>query len=228
MALSSELDVLLATAREISRARQAAHRQIGELEEALTQAREGLKHTNALADQITHRLREIGRRQGLLPPASRAGSLGLLALATLTTQALAAQAAQVRAPNVVALRPSLSEKATADALEPGRTLSAVLCELLATLDEREARVLRLCFGIARREDEAPEARGPQTLMQAAKLMGLRAQDVVRRFEHGLAKLRHPSRADRLRPFLDHGEVRQVATREAELLHAVFRTWRNRE
>ena len=221
MPLSSELDVLLATAREISRARQAAHHQIGQLEEALTQAREGLKHTNALADQITRRLRELARRQGLLPPASRAGSVDLLALATLTTQALAAQAAQARAPNVVVLRPSLSAEAAADAAEPARPLPAVLREVLATIDARQARVLRLCFGIARHEDEAPDARGPQSLMQAAKLMGLRPQDVVRHFERALAKLRHPSRADLLRPYLEDGEVRRAATREAALLHAVF-------
>ena len=221
MPLSSELDVLLATAREIARARQAAHHQIGQLEEALTQAREGLKHTKALADQITRRLREVARRQGLLPPASRAGAVDLLALATLTTQALAAQAAQARAPNVVVLRPSLSAEAAADAAEPARPLPAVLREVLATIDARQARVLRLCFGIARHEDEAPDARGPQSLMQAAKLMGLRPQDVVRHFERALAKLRHPSRADLLRPYLEDGEVRRAATREAALLHAVF-------
>lgn len=221
MTLSSELDVLLATAREISRARQDAHHQIGQLEEALTQTREGLKHTNALAVQITQRLRELGRRQGLLPPAPRAGTLDLAALATLTTQGLAAKAAQARASNVVALRPILSLEATADTLEPGRPLPAVLREVLATIDARQARVLRLCFGIARHEDEAPDARGPQSLMQAAKLMGLRPQDVVRHFERALAKLRHPSRADLLRPYLEDGEVRRAATREAALLHAVF-------
>ena len=107
MPLSSELDVLLATAREISRARQDAHHQIGQLEDALTQAREGLKHTNALAVQITRRLRDLGRRQGLLPPAVRAGTLELAQLAALTSQGLAAKTGHARASNVVPLRANM-------------------------------------------------------------------------------------------------------------------------
>ena len=48
-----------------------------------------MKQTNALAAQITQRLRELAKRQGLLPPSSRAGSLDLVSLAAQTTQALA-------------------------------------------------------------------------------------------------------------------------------------------
>ena len=227
MPLSSELDVLLATAREISRARQDAHHQIGQLEDALTQAREGLKHTNALAVQITRRLRDLGWRQGLLPPAVRAGTLELAQLAALTSQGLAAKTGHARASNVVPLRANMPA-AAADPVQTGRPPPAALREVLATIDAREARVLRLCFGIARHEDEAPDARGPQSLMQAAKLMGLRPQDVVRHFERALAKLRHPSRADLLRPYLEDGEVRRAATREAALLRAVFPTRQYRE
>ena len=230
MTLSSELDVLLATARELSRARQDAHHQIGQLEEAIAQAREGLKQTNALAAQITQRLRELAKRQGLLPPSSRAGSLDLVSLAAQTTQALAANITRHRAPNVVALRSLASSPVAAAETDDNDqpTLPTLLREVLETLDERDARVLRLSFGLARRDGLAADARGPLPLTQVAKLMGQRLSETNLRLQRALLKLRHPSRANRLRPHFNLLDPQAAASREALLLQAVFGTRQYRE
>lgn len=225
MTLASELDVLLATARELTRARQDAQQQIGHLETALVQARDGLKHTNALAAQIARRLRVLATRQGLLPPGARADSLDLSSLAAQTAQALAACAERASAPNVVALRPPATPASAPQAAETADAsdLPRVLRDVLGSLDERDARVLRLVYGITRHAAQAPDGSGPLSLMAVANMMGLRPKETVDRFLRALAKLRHPSRADRLRPLFIGLDARQAVSGEAGLLRAVFTT-----
>ena len=74
-----------------------------------------------------------------------------------------------------------------------RALSESIDEVLQTLKEREARILRLYFGL--------EGKEPMTLEEIGGMMGITRERVRQIKEKALARLRHVSRARALESFL---------------------------
>jgi RNA polymerase primary sigma factor len=75
-----------------------------------------------------------------------------------------------------------------------RALSATIEEALGTLKEREARVLRLYFGLE-------DGRDPMTLEEIGSLLGITRERVRQIKEKALVRLRHASRARFLETFM---------------------------
>jgi len=74
-----------------------------------------------------------------------------------------------------------------------RALSESVEEVLSTLKEREAKILRLYFGLDGKE--------PMTLEEIGSMMGITRERVRQIKEKALARLRHASRARALESFL---------------------------
>ena len=74
-----------------------------------------------------------------------------------------------------------------------RALSESIDEVLETLKEREAKILRLYFGL--------EGKEPMTLEEIGGMMGITRERVRQIKEKALARLRHVSRAKALESFL---------------------------
>jgi RNA polymerase primary sigma factor len=74
-----------------------------------------------------------------------------------------------------------------------RALSESVEEVLSTLKEREAKILRLYFGLDGQE--------PKTLEEIGSMMGITRERVRQIKEKALARLRHASRARALESFL---------------------------
>jgi RNA polymerase primary sigma factor len=74
-----------------------------------------------------------------------------------------------------------------------RALSSTIDEALATLKEREAKVLRLYFGLE-------DSRDPMTLEEIGALLGITRERVRQIKERALARLRHASRLRFLETF----------------------------
>ncbi len=75
-----------------------------------------------------------------------------------------------------------------------RALAATIEEALGTLKEREARVLRLYFGLE-------DGRDPMTLEEIGSLLGITRERVRQIKEKALVRLRHASRARFLETFM---------------------------
>ena len=86
------------------------------------------------------------------------------------------------------------EGPASDAVLFERALTEAVRESLAGLKEREARILRLYFGLD--DDE------PQTLEQIGALLGITRERVRQIKEKALSRLRHVSRAQALESFLE--------------------------
>ena len=76
------------------------------------------------------------------------------------------------------------------------SLRFITKEVLDTLTPREAKVLRMRFGVEMNTDHTLEEVGKQFDVTRERIRQIEAK--------ALRKLRHPSRSDRLRSFLDHG------------------------
>ena len=74
------------------------------------------------------------------------------------------------------------------------SLRGVTKEILDTLTPREAKVLRMRFGIEMNTDHTLEEVGKQFDVTRERIRQIEAK--------ALRKLRHPSRSDKLRSFLD--------------------------
>jgi RNA polymerase primary sigma factor len=74
-------------------------------------------------------------------------------------------------------------------------MSETVREMLNTLTPREAKVLRMRFGLGMNTDHTLEEVGKQFDVTRERIRQIEAK--------ALRKLRHPSRAERLRSFLDH-------------------------
>ncbi len=74
------------------------------------------------------------------------------------------------------------------------SLRGVTAEILDTLTPREAKVLRMRFGIEMNTDHTLEEVGKQFDVTRERIRQIEAK--------ALRKLRHPSRSDKLRSFLD--------------------------
>ncbi len=81
-----------------------------------------------------------------------------------------------------------------DALLMGNCLAQDLAEVLDTLEEREAEIIRLYFGLGDIE--------PLTLDQIGELYGLTRERVRQIKERALNRLRHPVRSKNLRPYVE--------------------------
>ena len=75
----------------------------------------------------------------------------------------------------------------------GRALTMTIEEALGTLKEREARILRLYFGI--------EGQEPMTLEEIGSLLGITRERVRQIKEKALVRMRHSSRARYLESFI---------------------------
>lgn len=75
-----------------------------------------------------------------------------------------------------------------------RSLQYVVRDVLGSLPPREAKVLRLRFGIEMYTDHTLDEIGKQFDVTRERIRQIEAK--------GLRRLRHPSRAERLRHFLD--------------------------
>jgi RNA polymerase primary sigma factor len=73
-------------------------------------------------------------------------------------------------------------------------MSETVREMLSTLTPREAKVLRMRFGLGMNTDHTLEEVGKQFDVTRERIRQIEAK--------ALRKLRHPSRAERLRSFLD--------------------------
>jgi len=76
-------------------------------------------------------------------------------------------------------------------------LREAITEVLDTLTPREAKVLRMRFGITMNTDHTLEEVGKQFDVTRERIRQIEAK--------ALRKLRHPSRAEKLQSFLDHEE-----------------------
>jgi RNA polymerase primary sigma factor len=76
----------------------------------------------------------------------------------------------------------------------GVLLGAQIGAVLATLDERERRIIEMRFGLAGRE--------PGTLEEVGRAFGVTRERIRQIEAKTLSKLRHPSRAQRLREYFD--------------------------
>ncbi|CAN8142135.1 RNA polymerase sigma factor RpoD [Thiomicrorhabdus sp. 6S2-11] len=85
----------------------------------------------------------------------------------------------------------LSPQEAADSVGMNETVT----EMLATLTPREAKVLRMRFGLSMNTDHTLEEVGKQFDVTRERIRQIEAK--------ALRKLRHPSRAERLKSFLDH-------------------------
>ena len=75
-------------------------------------------------------------------------------------------------------------------------LKATMHEVLATLSPREAKVLMLRYGIDTNTEHTLEDLGQQFVVTRERIRQIEAK--------ALRKLRHPSRANKLRSFLEEG------------------------
>ena len=76
------------------------------------------------------------------------------------------------------------------------SLQEVTKDILDSLTQREAKVLRMRFGIEMNTDHTLEEVGKQFDVTRERIRQIEAK--------ALRKLRHPSRSDRLRSFVDNG------------------------
>jgi RNA polymerase primary sigma factor len=76
------------------------------------------------------------------------------------------------------------------------SLQEVTKDILDSLTQREAKVLRMRFGIEMNTDHTLEEVGKQFDVTRERIRQIEAK--------ALRKLRHPSRSDRLRSFIDSG------------------------
>ena len=88
---------------------------------------------------------------------------------------------------------------TEEAAEPeveveGRLLTETITEALATLEPRDAKVLRLYFGL--------QGEREHTLEEIGNMLGVTRERIRQIEAKTLAKLRHPQRSQRLREFLE--------------------------
>lgn len=83
---------------------------------------------------------------------------------------------------------------TPDELAFEKALTAAIVDSLASLKEREAKILRLYFGL----DESE----PMTLEEIGTLLGITRERVRQIKEKALSRLRHVSRAKTLESFID--------------------------
>jgi RNA polymerase primary sigma factor len=74
------------------------------------------------------------------------------------------------------------------------SLQDQLQSVLATLSEREAGIVRLRFGLADGQ--------PRTLDEIGRIYGSTRERIRQIETKTMAKLRHPSRSERLRDYLD--------------------------
>jgi RNA polymerase primary sigma factor len=74
------------------------------------------------------------------------------------------------------------------------SLREVTAEILDTLTQREAKVLRMRFGIEMNTDHTLEEVGKQFDVTRERIRQIEAK--------ALRKLRHPTRSDKLRSFVD--------------------------
>ena len=92
----------------------------------------------------------------------------------------------------------IEDKATESPLQKAETdnLKEVVHEVLASLSPREAKVLMLRYGIDTNTEHTLEELGRQFVVTRERIRQIEAK--------ALRKLRHPSRANKLRGFLDNG------------------------
>ena len=91
--------------------------------------------------------------------------------------------------------PSPLEKAESD------NLKQVVHEVLASLSPREAKVLMLRYGIDTNTEHTLEELGRQFVVTRERIRQIEAK--------ALRKLRHPSRANKLRSFLDENNIKNI-------------------
>ena len=77
------------------------------------------------------------------------------------------------------------------------SLRDVTAEILESLTPREAKVLRMRFGIEMNTDHTLEEVGKQFDVTRERIRQIEAK--------ALRKLRHPTRSERLRSFLENGK-----------------------
>jgi RNA polymerase primary sigma factor len=87
------------------------------------------------------------------------------------------------------------EESTPEEAFLDRRFSEVLEEIVDTLEDREAKVVRWYYGLNERK--------PMTLAEIAERYGITRERVRQIKQKALCRLRHPSRACRLREFLDN-------------------------
>lgn len=217
MKLKTELDVLLALARELVQAEDDAEHQLAQLYAALMRNRASLKRTRTLAQATARRLRVLARRLDLDTPATLARTSELATLEALLTRATASH--PPRTDNVVALR---RPTAVAPA-DPASALEATLRQLVSELGQREALVLCSFFGIDLSPRAPFDGRYPQGAEVLAKTLGISEETVYLDFERATAGLREPTRAARLRPFYEAMKDQPARGPAARLLRFIFET-----
>lgn len=223
MKLESELDALLATARELVQAEDDAIHQIAQLYDALTRSKATLKRTRTLAQATARRMRTVARRMDLAPAEALANARELAALEALVARAApAAEAVTLRAANVVPLRPAASFARKSAAQEDANTaLQTALREVMADLTPRLTLVLTRIFGL----DLAPHSRlTAGCRLDAATLaesLGVSTTAIYLDMVLAAERLREPSRAARLRPFYDALKAQDKRGGDVRLLRFLF-------
>lgn len=220
MNLPADFDDLLDTARELLKTRLNTRFQITLLDEARELAYARLEQLEDEGRQVTPLLCELARRHGLLPKATPAGALDLMESVAQIEQALAVRDSEVALTRVVALHPGTAAPTHMPAYTAG-ALPRALSKALATLPETDAQLLRLMHGIPRHVDHPPDGREPASLAEVARQLGMKRHQAAKRYVQALVKMRHPSRAKLLRPYLTDSRAQSEAVRETGLLKQLF-------
>ena len=97
----------------------------------------------------------------------------------------------------------IEDKGSQSPLEKAESdnLKQVVHEVLSSLSPREAKVLMLRYGIDTNTEHTLEELGRQFVVTRERIRQIEAK--------ALRKLRHPSRANKLRGFLDEGDLRKI-------------------
>ena len=96
---------------------------------------------------------------------------------------------------------ALIEKDTPEDVYISHELKETVADILDSLTPRECKVLKLRFGIDMPND--------WTLEEVGKLMGCTKERVRQIEAKALRKMRHPSRSDKLKSFLDGGFISTI-------------------
>ena len=215
MKLNSELDVLLATARELLQAEDDAKQQTLQLHAALMRTREGLQRNRLLAKATAERLRVLAGRLHLVPPEVLAKAQALSAIAALL--APAPVDASPRVAHVLPFRPygPFAHE------NPEAALQRVLRELLADSRPTQVQVLTRVFGLDLTPGAPLAGSRPLGGPALAKELGVSATSICDDFFLVTNRLREPQRAARLRPFYDALRSKRRPSRGAAFLRFIF-------
>lgn len=220
MEIASELDALMVAAQQTLSLSRDAEERISLLREELVLLESELARNEEIALALTIRLKEVAARLGLVTAADLVllDAKSLDEIESLVDERRQHNQDRPIPQNVIFLAEMARQHARDDAGASSetverRSLADAVDQVLASITPREARVLRMRFGLGGNRKYTLSEVGEQF-----KVTGERIRQVEAR---ALRKLRSPSRSGVLRPYLGSLDFDVITTPEARILLAVF-------